>query len=60
MRASQVASSSGSRAPDGGVKHVPALSTVSQEKAEMGRLSVERLVQALDKPGGGVSPEAAW
>ena len=30
---------------------VPALSTVGQQKAEMGRLAVERLVQALDDPG---------
>ncbi len=51
MRASQVASSFESRAPDGSVKQVPALSTVGQQKAEMGRLSVERLVQALDDPG---------
>lgn len=35
----------------------PALSTVAQQKGEMGRLAVERLVQALDEPGLNREPE---
>jgi LacI family transcriptional regulator len=35
----------------------PALSTVAQQKTEMGRLAVERLVQALDEPDVKRAPE---
>jgi DNA-binding LacI/PurR family transcriptional regulator len=36
---------------------VPALTTVAQQKAEMGRLAVERLAAALDDPAGAAPPE---
>jgi LacI family transcriptional regulator len=36
---------------------VPALTTVVQQKAEMGRLAVERLADALDDPGHSAPPE---
>lgn len=36
---------------------VPALTTIAQQKAEMGRLAVERLAAALDDPDHRVAPE---
>jgi LacI family transcriptional regulator len=36
---------------------VPTLSTVAQQKAEMGRLAVERLAAALDDPDNAAAPE---
>ncbi len=35
---------------------VPALTTVAQQKAEMGRMAVEQLAAALDDPGSAVEP----
>lgn len=36
---------------------VPALTTVAQQKAEMGRMAVERLLAMLDAGEGGIAPE---
>ncbi len=36
---------------------VPALTTVAQQKSEMGRLAVERLIAAIEDPAGAVPPE---
>ncbi len=36
---------------------VPALTTIAQQKAEMGRMAVERLLAMLDAGEGGIAPE---
>jgi DNA-binding LacI/PurR family transcriptional regulator len=36
---------------------VPALTTVAQQKAEMGRIAVERLANTLDDPEHAAAPE---
>ena len=36
---------------------VPALTTVAQQKAQMGRMAVERLLAMLDAGNGGIAPE---
>jgi LacI family transcriptional regulator len=36
---------------------VPALTTIAQQKAEMGRMAVERLLAMLDAGDGGIAPE---